>query len=215
MNSISRLSPSYYDGKGVLLWDGIRVEADLAKHPSDSVLLFEGEQIGQPTDKITKAKAAMKAFRAIAASIDPARPWSAPNAVELDRTTIRTWCDKNSESPLSDFELQWLSVVGGSGGFDPWDASILHLAWTQAVAPQDEGPESWLLNGAAGQVAERLTNELKPFIRLNSPVHGIDQNEGGRDSAIRRWPTDSGEKRHRRDPAAITKQDHLHAGPSR
>lgn len=171
--------PSYYDGKGVLLWDGSRVEADLAKHPSDSVLLFEGEQIGQPTDKITKAKAAMKAFRAIAASIDPARPWTAPNAVELDRTTIRTWCDKNSESPLSDFELEWLSVVGGSGGFDPWDASILHLAWTQAVAPQDEGPESWLLKGAAGQVAERLTNELKPFIRLNSPVHGIDQNEGG------------------------------------
>lgn len=171
--------PSYYEGKGVLMWDGSRVEADLAKHPSDSVLLFEGEQIGQPTDQITKAKSAMKAFRAIASSIDPARPWAAPNAVELDRTTIRTWCDKNSESPLSDFELEWLSVVGGSGGFDPWDASILHLAWTQAVAPQDEGPESWLLNGAAGQVAERLTNELKPFIRLNSPVHGIDQNEVG------------------------------------
>lgn len=171
--------PSYYDGKGVFLWDGQRVEADLAKEPSNSVLLFEADQIGQPADQINKAKSAMKAFRVIAASIDPARPWTAPNAVELDRTTIRSWCEKNSQSRLSDFELEWLSVVGGSGGFDPWDASILHLAWTQAVAPQDEGPESWLLNGAAGQVAERLTDELKPFISLNAPVYGIDQDDRG------------------------------------
>ena len=136
--------PSYYDGKGVLHWDGKRVVADLAKQPSDSVLLFDGEQIEEPAAEVAKAKAAMKAFRAIAASIDPARPWTAANAQALDRTTIRAWCEQNSASRLSDFELEWLSVVGGSGGFDPWDASILHLAWTQAVAPQDEGPESWL-----------------------------------------------------------------------
>lgn len=169
--------PSYYDGKGVLHWDGKRVVADLAKQPSDSVLLFDGEQIEQPAAEVAKAKAAMKSFRAIAASINPARPWTAANALELDRTTIRAWCEQNSASRLSDFELEWLSVVGGSGGFDPWDASILHLAWTQAVAPQDEGPESWLLVGAAGQVAERLTAELRSLISLNSPVHGIDQND--------------------------------------
>ena len=152
--------PSYYDGQGVLVWDGQRVVADMATKPSNSVLLFEADQIQQPAEQVAKAKKAMKAFRAIAASVDPARPWTAPNAAELDRTTIRSWCEKNSDSRLSDFELEWLSVVGGSGGFDPWDASILHLAWTQSVAPQDEAPESWLLKGAAGQVAERLTTEL-------------------------------------------------------
>ena len=121
----------------------------------------------------------MKAFRAIVASVNPARPWTAPNATELDRTTIRAWCEKNSSSRLSDFELEWLSVVGGSGGFDPWDASILHLAWTQSVAPQDEAPESWLLKGAAGQIAERLTTELQPFISLNAPAHAIEQDGNG------------------------------------
>ena len=171
--------PSYYDGQGVLVWDGQRVVADMAKKPANSVLLFEGDQIQQPAEQVAKAKAAMQAFREIAQSVDPARPWTAPNAVELDHTTIRSWCEKNSGSRLSDFELEWLSVVGGSGGFDPWDASILHLAWTQSVAPQDEGPESWLLKGAAGQVAERLTTELKPFISLNAPVHRIDQNNRG------------------------------------
>ena len=171
--------PSYYDGQGVLVWDGQRVVADMATKPSNSVLLFEADQIQQPAEQVAKAKKAMKAFRAIAASVDPARPWTAPNAAELDHTTIRSWCEKNSDSRLSDFELEWLSVVGGSGGFDPWDASILHLAWTQSVAPQDEAPESWLLKGAAGQVAERLTAELQPFISLNAPVHAIQQNDNG------------------------------------
>ena len=142
--------PSYYDGKGVLLWDGKRVEADLAKQVSNKVLFFEDEQIGQPADQITKAKAAMQAFRAIAASIDSDRPWTAPNAVELDRTTIRAWCDNNSESRLSDFELEWLSVVGGSRS-------------------NGAGPGS---------------NELRTFIHLNSPVHGIDKNPGTHRSFI-------------------------------
>ena len=171
--------PSYYDGQGVLVWDGQRVVADMAKKPSDSVLLFEADQIQQPAEEVAKAKQAMKAFRAIVASVNPARPWTAPNATELDRTTIRAWCEKNSSSRLSDFELEWLSVVGGSGGFDPWDASILHLAWTQSVAPQDEAPESWLLKGAAGQIAERLTTELQPFISLNAPAHAIEQDGNG------------------------------------
>ena len=171
--------PSYYDGQGVLVWDGQRVVADMATKPSNSVLLFEADQIQQPAEQVANAKKALKAFRAIAASVDPARPWTTPNAAELDHTTIRSWCEKNSDSRLSDFELEWLSVVGGSGGFDPWDASILHLAWTQSVAPQDEAPESWLLKGAAGQVAERLTAELKQFISLNAPVHSIEQNDNG------------------------------------
>mgnify|MGYP006257506211 FL=1 len=40
--------PSYYDGQGVLVWDGQRVVADMATKPSNSVLLFEADQIQQP-----------------------------------------------------------------------------------------------------------------------------------------------------------------------
>ena len=66
--------PSYYDGQGVLVWDGQRVVADLATKPSNSVLLFEADQIQQPAEQVAKAKKVMKAFRAIASSVDPARP---------------------------------------------------------------------------------------------------------------------------------------------
>ena len=187
---------------------------DLAKQVSNKVLFFEDEQIGQPADQITKAKAAMQAFRARAASIDSDRPWTAPNAVELDRTTIRAWCDNNSESRLSDFELEWLSVVGGSGGFDPLGRIDPSFGLTQAVAPQDEGPEAWLLNGAAGQVAERLTNELRTFIHLNSPVHGIDQNAVGVTVHIGGDQQIQAKKCHRRGPTTTAEQDHLQARPS-
>lgn len=113
--------PSYYDGQGVLVWDGQRAVADLAKTPESAVLLFEGDQINQPSEEIDRAKAVMKVFRELVSTVDPAQPWTAPKASELDRTTIRSWCERNSDSRLSDFELEWLSVVGGSGGFDPWD----------------------------------------------------------------------------------------------
>ena len=72
--------PSYYDGQGVLVWDGQRVVADLAKKPSNSVLLFEADQVQQPAEQVAKAKKAMTAFRAIAALSlihisEPTRPY--------------------------------------------------------------------------------------------------------------------------------------------
>ena len=79
MSSGSERFPSYYDGQGVLMWDGQRVVADLAKTPSNSVLLFDGS-VQQPPEEVAKAKAALKAFRSLVASVDPAKPWTAPNA---------------------------------------------------------------------------------------------------------------------------------------
>jgi monoamine oxidase len=81
--------------------------------------------------------------------------------------------------PLAHLPLDWLCRVGGSGGFEPWEASILHLAWTQAVAPQHETPEAWLVEGGAAQLAERLAAELGEALRLRAPVRAIEQDGGG------------------------------------
>jgi monoamine oxidase len=70
--------------------------------------------------------------------------------------------------------------VGGSGGFEPWESSILHLAWTQAVAPQGESPEAWLVRDSAGGVAARVAAELAPnTVQLEQPVQSIEQNGEG------------------------------------
>jgi monoamine oxidase len=71
------------------------------------------------------------------------------------------------------------SRIGGAGGFEPEQVSLLHMAWTQRVGPQSETPEQWLLSGGAGQIPQRLADELGDSIVLKTPVTGIRQVEKG------------------------------------
>ena len=167
--------PTHKDGEASLIWGQKRHLASLANNYDKGILFLEASQIGQPEDEIQKAQLTLKRYQEIVESIDRESPWQTPHAVELDRITIRSWLEENSFSQLSSFMLELLSNVGGSGGFDPWDASILHSAWTQAVSPQREYPETWLVKGAAGQVAEILSSELSENTSLNAPVSTIYQ----------------------------------------
>jgi monoamine oxidase len=97
-------------------------------------------------------------------------------AERLDRQTIASWMEARSDHPIAQLPLRWLALVGGSGGFDPAESSILHLAWTQAVAPQEENPESWLVHGGMGQVPQRLAQQLgESVVQLGNPVVAINQ----------------------------------------
>jgi len=167
--------PTYKTGKASLVWDKKNSLADLATDYDEGLLFLNSSQIGQSDAEVAKAKATLTQYRKLVASVDPIAPWNTPNAVELDRITIRSWLERNSASPVSTFMLEMLSNVGGSGGFDAWDVSMLHSIWTQAISPQGDYPETWLIKGAAGQVAERLTEELSEYITLNSPVNVIEQ----------------------------------------
>jgi len=167
--------PTYKKGKASLVWNQKKSLADLATDYDEGLLFLDSSQIGQSDEEVRKAKATLAQYRKLVASVDPLAPWKTPNALELDRITIRSWLERNSDSPVSTFMLEMLSNVGGSGGFDSWDVSILHSIWTQAISPQGDYPETWLIKGAAGQVAERLTEELSEQISLNSPVSVIEQ----------------------------------------
>ena len=131
------------------------------------------------------------------------RSWIAPRSVPGVRRTVRP-----------------ASVISNWNGYRWWVAPVGLIPGTprsftwpgQAVALQDEGPESWLLDGAAGQVAERLTAELESLISLNAPVHGIDQNDQGVTVHVGNGRQIRA-KRHRRHPATTAKQDHLHTRP--
>lgn len=56
---------------------------------------------------------------------------------------------------------------------------MLHLAWTQAVAPQREEPETWLVEGGMGQVAQKLAADLGPWLALGAPVTAIEETGPG------------------------------------
>ena len=171
---------SHYAGDGVLHWHGRRQRAPLADTFNDSLLFFQPQALDLPSEHLAATEALQRAFAALVDQVNPQQPWLTPHAKTLDRLSVTQWAAQRSSIPLAHLPLQWLCRVGGSGGFEPWEASILHLAWTQAVAPQGESPEAWLVRGSAGGVAQQLAHELAPgSLQLGETVMQICQHADG------------------------------------
>ena len=166
--------PSHYSGDGIWCWRGERVQAPLASHFSDSLLFFEPDALHLDAEALAAAQALQWAFAELVGRINPRQPWRSPQAETLDRLSVAAWAAQHTRLPLARLPLDWLCRVGGSGGFEPWETSILHLAWTQA-----ESPEAWLVQGGAGTVVQRLEADLDAHspgcLQLGTPVQAIAQ----------------------------------------
>ncbi|MEB3326117.1 MAG: FAD-dependent oxidoreductase [Synechococcus sp.] len=171
--------PTYYAGQGIFHWNGRAHRAGVEHDFGSSLLFFRPEELGLPAGEVAEALDLQGKFQQLVAQVPPEEPWTGTTAPELDRLSIAGWLERQGASALARYPLAWLARMGGSGGFEPHESSILHLAWSQAVAPQQETPEAWLVHGGAAQVAERLAAELEPLVQLGAPVGAIDQNGGG------------------------------------
>ena len=174
-----RRFPSFYDGEGIFHWQGEAHRAGLEPETTSSVVFFRPDALPLPTDQIVQTLQLQREFFHLVEQVPASAPWTAPGAMQLDRTTIASWLSRRQACPLARYPFSWLTRVGGSGGFEPWESSMLHLAWTQAVAPQREGPETWLVEGGMGQVAQRLAAELTPCLQLGAPVRAIEDTGTG------------------------------------
>lgn len=171
--------PTHDDGEGIFHWQGNAHRAGLEAETSNSVVFFQPDALPLPTDQIVQTLQLQREFAHLVEQVPAATPWTAPGAMQLDRTTIASWLSRRQACPLARYPFSWLSRVGGSGGFEPWESSLLHLAWTQAVAPQREAPETWLVEGGLAQVAQRLAAELAPALQLGTPVQAIEDTGSG------------------------------------
>jgi monoamine oxidase len=174
-----RRFPTYSEGSGVLHWQGRRQLAPLETEFRRSLLFFAPEALDLPRAEIGAALDLHRQLLALAATVDPLQPWRTPGAGELDRQTVAAWLERRRCSPLARFVVEWHTRVGGSGGFEPAQASLLHLAWTQAVAPQVETPEDWLLAEGAGAVPPLLAHGLAGALQLERPAVAIEWNASG------------------------------------
>lgn len=175
--------PSHYAGHGVLLWQGERIEAPLADSRGDTLLFFDPAALNLAPGTWEASQRLQRRFLELVGRIDRQRPWLTPDAERLDRISVAAWAAAETQTPMASLPLSWLCRVGGSGGFEPWEASILHLAWTQAVAPQLESPEAWLVRGGAGAIAQRVAGQIQAAdpgcILLQAPVRLIRQDSRG------------------------------------
>jgi monoamine oxidase len=173
-----RRFPSHGDGDGRFHWQGVPRRAPLAERFSDSLLFFAPDALGLPPGDVREALELNADLERLARQVPAAAPWTAPDAALLDRTSIRAWLDNRQAGPLARHGVRWLTRVGGSGGFELHESSVLHLAWTQAVAPQGDTPEAWLVEGGMGQVGRRLAAELAEVLQLRAPVEAIEETAG-------------------------------------
>lgn len=172
-----RRYPTCYGGEGIFRWQGNNHRAPLEHDFRASLLFFKPHELGLPRAEVDETLALQKTFQELADQVPARTPWCAPDAEHLDRTSVADWLKQQGAGELARYPLSWLSRVGGCGGFEPYESSLLHLAWSQAAAPQHETPEAWLVKGGAFQVAGRLASELGDVLQLRAPVTAIEQSE--------------------------------------
>ncbi len=139
---------SYYEGKSVLIWNGTKIASPVASDWAKSFLYINYDDIPAPVNDREAALKLHSEFIQLVQTVDAERPWLSPQARNLDTQTVESWMRSRTDSELAYHLFRWYSRVGGSGGFEPGDSSILHLAQTQKASPQGETPEQWLLYGA-------------------------------------------------------------------
>jgi L-amino acid dehydrogenase len=75
---------------------------------------------------------------------------------------------RQTDSEFAQYIYRDYTRIGGSGGCEPNEASILQLALTDEAAPQGESPEYKHLVGAAGQVPALLQQQIRGQIQTAS-----------------------------------------------
>ncbi|MEB3173063.1 MAG: FAD-dependent oxidoreductase [Cyanobacteriota bacterium] len=170
---------SHFQGKTVLVWNGKRCESPMQSDWASSYLDVAYDAVPVVQSEQDAARKLHRAFLDLVATVDAERPWQTPQARVLDSQTIETWMRERTDSALAHGILNWYCQVGGSGGFEAADASILHLAQTQKASPQGEAPETWLIEGAAGQIPQRLANQLQGEIRTQAAAQRIQRQADG------------------------------------
>lgn len=164
---------SYEEGRSLLSWNGGQIDFD-----GNVSKVLAGVYGVTPEDREAQAKL-WTDLLAIVKTVPADKPWMTPNAGALDAQTFQTWLDGNATNDYTKWVLAMQARIGGAGGFEPGQASLLHMAWTQVVGPQTEMPETWLLHGGAGQIPPMLAAELEDRIVLAAPVREIQQEATG------------------------------------
>jgi monoamine oxidase len=161
---------SYATGRTVLTYNGTLSTFDGSFPPSNSLSSISSADVAE-------ANRVWEQFRALAATVNVERPWLTPDAPVLDAQTVTSWLTTATRSEFARFCVnQW---VLGQEGADPGATSMLFAVASYAAGPDEEHPEQWLFGGGAGQIPERIADELGDRILLGQPVVRIEQDARG------------------------------------
>jgi monoamine oxidase len=121
---------------------------------------------------------------ALSDSIDPDSPWSHPKADAFDAMTMQTWLNEHAHT---DGAMSFMvSLIRSVFCAEPGDLSFLYcLFYLRSGGNLEElttfrnGAQQRLFVGGVHQLSQRMADQLKERILLNSPVTDIKQDADG------------------------------------
>lgn len=161
---------SYATGRTVVDYRGNASTIDSSFPPTDALPSVSAAEVAEANRVWTQ-------FRSLAATANVERPWLTPDAAALDAQTVTSWLTTATRSDFARFCVGYW-VLNQEGG-DPGATSMLFALASYATGPDEDEPEQWLFDGAAGQIPERIADELGDRIILEQPVLRIEQDTGG------------------------------------
>lgn len=121
---------------------------------------------------------------ALAAQIDPARPWAHPQAAAYDALTLDEWARRQTGDGLA-YDL-FATSVGAVFAAEPSQLSLLHAlfyaraggSFSQLLAVRGGAQQDRVHGGTAG-LCQRMAAELGPQLQLGQPVVAVAQDARG------------------------------------
>jgi monoamine oxidase len=161
---------SYANGRTVVNYNGASSTIDGSFPPSTALPSVSPAEIAE-------ANRVWEQFRSLAATANVERPSLTPDAAALDAQTVTSWLTTATGSDFARFCVSYW-VLNQEGG-DPGATSMLFALTSYAAGPDEDQPEQWLFDGGAGQIPERIADELGDRIVLGRPVLRIAQDTRG------------------------------------
>jgi monoamine oxidase len=119
-----------------------------------------------------------EALADLARDVDPADPPAAPNATELDNTSVATFLDELALSPRGRFFVERVDIID-EYTVAPTDLSLLQVvgdsARTTGLGNGDY--EVWRVKGGNGQIARRIARDLDGTVEFGRPVRSVEQDD--------------------------------------
>ncbi len=163
--------PSYDDGDAITFVDGRAVR-------------YADESFGLDETSLAEVGRLWEAIETLAAGVDPAAPWDAEGATELDRHNVDTWVSANTENTMarSFFRI----IVPAVFSAETAELSFLHFLTyirsgtsLEMLLSTRKGAQDSRVVGGTHQISERMAAELGEAVVLGAVVRTITQDDAG------------------------------------
>ncbi|MET9326898.1 flavin monoamine oxidase family protein [Tsukamurella sp. NPDC003166] len=163
--------PSYDDGDAITVVGGQAVR-------------YADETYGLDEVSLTEVGRLWEAIETLAAGVDPAQPWAAEGAAELDRHNVDTWVMANTDNEMA--RAFYRIIVPAVFSAETAELSFLHFLTyirsgtsLEMLLTTRTGAQDSRVVGGTHQISERMAAQLGDAVQLGAVVRTITQDGDG------------------------------------